>query len=289
MNVSILVSGLLIGSLYGLVGMGLSLQAGVVRLINLAQGDILIGGGYLAIVLDEHLHCDPLLLIPVVAVIVFALAYPLQWFILGPLLKKGGFSSSLVATFGLSLMLESAYQEIFGANSRSLAAPWGDAGVTLLGVRVQSAYLVAFAAGLVLTAVTWYLLRRTRLGSVVRSAASDPATARLVGVDVDRVFAATFGFSAVLAAVAGIFIAVAQSVTPTGGVSLLLFSFAVMAVAGLGNVPGAFLAGLGVGVFQTVSVYLLGSGSEQLAVYVAFFVILVIRPSGLFFRRPAVA
>jgi branched-chain amino acid transport system permease protein len=289
MSISILVSGLLIGSLYGLVGMGLSLQAGVVRLINLAQGDILIGGGYLAIFLDEYLHLDPLLLIPVVAVIVFALAYPLQLFVLGPLLKKGGFSSPLVATFGFSLILETAYQELFGANSRSLAAPWGDTGVTLLGVRVQSAYLVAFAAGVVLTALTWYLLRRTRLGSAVRAAASDPATARMVGVDVDRVFATTFGFSAVLAAVAGIFIAVAQSVTPTGGVSLLLFSFAVMAVAGLGNVLGAFIAGLGVGVFQTVSVYLLGSGSEQLAVYVAFFVILVIRPSGLFFRRPAVA
>jgi branched-chain amino acid transport system permease protein len=288
MSISILVSGLLIGSLYGLVGMGLSLQAGVVRLINLAQGDILIGGGYLAIVLDEYLHWDPLLLIPVVAVIVFVLAYPLQRFVLGPLLKKGGFSSSLVATFGLSLILESAYQELFGANSRSLAAPWGDTGVTLLGVRVQSAYLVAFAAGVVLTALTWYLLRRSRLGSMVRAAASDPATARMVGVDVDRVFAATFGFSAVLAAVAGIFIAVAQSVTPTGGVSLLLFSFAVMAVAGLGNVPGAFVAGLGVGVFQTVSVYLFGSGSDQLAVYIAFFVTLVVRPAGLFFRRAAV-
>ena len=288
MSVSILLNGLLIGSLYGLVGIGLSLLAGVARLINLAQGDFLIGGAYLAIVFDEQLHWDPLFLIPVVAVVAFAIAYGIQRLFLNRLLKVNP-TSSLVVTFGISLILQSSYQGFFGANPRSLPASWGDSGINLLGIRIQTAYLVVFVVGLVLTSLTWCVLQRSRLGSVVRAAASDPATARLLGIDVDRVFAATFACSAVLAAVAGVLTSVAQSVSPTGGFPLLLFSFAVMAVAGIGNVPGAFVAGMVIGLLQSVSVYVFGAGTQQLVVYVMFFLILIARPSGLLSRRPVLA
>jgi branched-chain amino acid transport system permease protein len=285
-SLTILINGILIGSLYGLVGMGLSLLAGVVRLINLAQGDVLVGGAYLAIMLHDWLHWDPLLLLPVVAVIIFAVAYVIQRFLLNDILRAGSFAP-LVVTFGLSLVLESVYQELFGANSQSLPAAWGDSAVTVLGVRLESAYLVAFAVGAALTAATWFTLRYTRLGRTVRAAAADPSTAALLGVNVERVFAVTFAASAVLAASAGVITAVAQSVTPTGGLSLLLFSFAVMAVAGMGNIAAAFIAGMLLGAFQAVSVAVLGPGTETLAVYVAFFVVLVIRPSGLFVTREA--
>ncbi len=285
MSLSILVNGILIGSLFGLVGMGLSLLAGVVKLINLAQGNFLVGGAYLAIAFHEQLHWDPLLLIPMVAVVAFACAYCLQRYFLSSILKASA-SSSLVVTFGLSLVLQAAYQEIFGANSRSLQASWCDTGITLLGVRLQSAYVVCFVVGLALTAGVWAVLRHTRQGSVVRAAASDPATARLLGIDVDKVFAVTFAISAVLAAIAGVLTAVAQSVSPSGGFSLLLFSFAVMAIAGIGSVPGAFVAGMGVGLLQAVSVYFLGGGSQNLVVYIAFFAILIARPTGLLGRRP---
>ena len=286
MSLTILINGILIGSLYGLVGMGLSLLAGVVRMINLAQGDVLVGGAYLAIVLHNRLGWDPLALLPLVAVIIFAAGYLVQRFLLNDILRAGSFAP-LVVTFGLSLVLESVYQEVFGANSQSLPAAWGDSAVTVAGVRLESAYLVAFAVGAALTAATWGTLRYTRLGRTVRAAAADPGTARLLGINVERVFAVTFAASAVLAAAAGVITAVAQSVTPTGGLSLLLFSFAVMAVAGMGNVPAAFAAGMLLGAFQAVSVAVLGSGAETLAVYVAFFVVLVIRPSGLLGTREA--
>jgi branched-chain amino acid transport system permease protein len=284
MSTSDIINGLLIGSLYGLVGMGLSMLAGVVRLINLAQGDLLVGGAYLGLALETVLHWDPLLLLPVVAVVAFAVAYLIQRFLLNSMLRSDPLSP-LVATFGISLVLEAIYQDIWGANARSLTATWGDSGLTVAGMRIQAAYLIAFGVGLAATVMTMYILNRTRVGSVARAAAADPGTARLMGINVEQVFAVTLGASAALASIAGVLIGTAQSVSPTAGLSILLFGFAVMAVAGIGNVGSAFAAGLGIGVLQAVCIDLFGSGAQQLAIYIAFFVILVIRPAGLFGSR----
>jgi branched-chain amino acid transport system permease protein len=286
MSASDILNGLLIGSLFGLVGMGLTMLAGVVRLINLAQGDFLIGGGYLGIAINTVLHWDPLLLLPLVSLAAFVIGYLVQRLLLNSMMKMDPLSP-LVATFGLSLVLEAVYQDIFSANARSISAPWGDTGIGILGVHLQTAYLVAFVLSLALGALTVRVLNRSRLGGIARAAASDPATAQLMGIDVDRVFAVTFGISAALAAVAGVLTGVAQSISPTGGISILLFGFAVMAVAGIGNVAAAFAAGLAIGALQAISVDVLGSGSQQIAIYVAFFIILIIRPSGLFRTRGA--
>jgi branched-chain amino acid transport system permease protein len=264
--------------------MGLSMLAGVVRLINLAQGDLLVGGAYLGLALETVLHWDPLALLPVVAVVAFAVAYLIQRFLLNSMLRSDPLSP-LVATFGISLVLESIYQDIWGANARSLTATWGDSGLTLAGVRIQAAYLIAFGVGLAATVVTMYTLNRTRVGSIARAAAADPGTARLMGINVERVFAVTLGAAAALAAIAGVLIGTAESVSPTAGLSILLFGFAVTAVAGIGNVGLAFASGLGIGVLQAVCINLFGSGAQQLAIYIAFFVILVIRPAGLFGSR----
>jgi branched-chain amino acid transport system permease protein len=284
MSASDIINGLLIGSLYGLVGMGLSMLAGVVRLINLAQGDLLVGGAYLGLALETVLHWDPLLLLPVVAVVAFAVAYLIQRFLLNAMLRSDPLSP-LVATFGISLVLEAIYQDIWGANPRSLTATWGDSGLTVAGLRIQAAYLIAFGIGLAATVVTMYILNRTRVGSIARAAAADPGTARLMGINVERVFAVTLGASAALAAIAGVLIGTAQSISPTAGLSVLLFGFAVMAVAGIGNVGFAYAAGLGIGVLQAFCVDLFGAGAQQLVIYIAFFVILLIRPAGLFRSR----
>jgi branched-chain amino acid transport system permease protein len=284
MSASDIINGLLIGSLYGLVGMGLSMLAGVVRLINLAQGDLLVGGAYLGLALETVLHWDPLLLLPVVAVVAFAVAYLIQRFLLNAMLRSDPLSP-LVATFGISLVLEAIYQDIWGANPRSLTATWGDSGLTVAGLRIQAAYLIAFGIGLAATVVTMYILNRTRVGSIARAATADPGTARLMGINVERVFAVTLGASAALAAIAGVLIGTAQSISPTAGLSVLLFGFAVMAVAGIGNVGFAYAAGLGIGVLQAFCVDLFGAGAQQLVIYIAFFVILLIRPAGLFRSR----
>ena len=218
----------------------------------------------------------------------FVFAYLLQLYVLNPMLK-GDSLSPLVATFGLSLILEAVFQQIWGANARSVSAPWGASGLTILGVRLQTAYVIAFVVGVVLTVITMFVLNHTRLGSIARAAASDPGTARLMGINVERVFAVVLGASAALAAIAGVLTSVAQSVSPTAGLSILLFGFAVMAIAGIGNVGAAFIAGLVVGVLQAVSVDVFGSGSQQLAVYVLFFVTLVLGPAGGLRTRSAPA
>jgi len=283
-SLTVAINGLLIGSLYGLVGMGLSLLAGVVRLINLAQGDILVGGAYLAIALHGVLGWDPLWLLPIVAVAIFCGCYVVQKWLLNSLVTREPLAL-LVVTFGLSLLLESLYQELFGANPASLPAFWGDTGFTVLGVRIETLYVVAFITGAVLAACTWFLLYRTHFGRTVRAAAADASTARLLGVDVERVFALTFGLAGVLAAAAGVILAVGQSVSPTSGLSLLVFSFTVMVICGIGNVIGAVVAGMFVGLLQAIAGAVIGQSSTDLAVYVFLLVFLIVFPSGILKRR----
>jgi branched-chain amino acid transport system permease protein len=152
---------------------------------------------------------------------------------------------------------------------------------------VQAVYVIAFALTVVLCAGTHLLLTRTRAGSAVRAASADPETAAVLGINVGRVYAMTLAGAAALAAAGGVMTGVAQSFTPTSGLPLLLTGFAVMALAGIGTVGGVFLAGLVLGVLQSVAVSVFGGGWSDVVVYVVFFLALAIRPQGLFRRATA--
>jgi branched-chain amino acid transport system permease protein len=187
-----------------------------------------------------------------------------------------------VATFGFALIGEAVLQAAFDIDPRSLDAPYATAGITVVGVRVQAVYLIAFALSVVLCVGTHAILTWTRAGTAVRAASADPVTASLLGINVDRVYAATFAGSAALAAAAGVMVGVAQSFTPSAGTSLLLIGFAVMALGGIGSVAGSLLAGLALGLFQSIAVSVFGGGWRNFVVYAVFFVALAARPNGLF-------
>jgi branched-chain amino acid transport system permease protein len=193
----------------------------------------------------------------------------------------------LVATFGLSLLAQAGLQGAFGINPHALPAAYGDSGLSVLGVRVQTVYVISFALAAVLCLATHLLLTRTRAGSAVRAAAADPQTAELLGIDVRRVYALTFAGAAALAAAAGVMTGVAQSFTPTSGLPLLLTGFAVMALGGIGSVGGSFLGGITLGVLQSIAVEAFGGGYRNVVVYLTFFLILAVRPTGLLRRAPA--
>lgn len=281
MSADVLAAGVLAGGLYALVGLGISLVFGVLKMMNLAHGEFVTGGAYLSLLFISGTGLDPLLVLPFAMIGVAIAAYPLQRFLLTPLLR-GSQAAPLVATFGLSLLLQAVYQAAFGTHPKSLPASYATTGLSLFGAQVQTVYVISFALAIVLCLATHLILTRTRAGGAVRAAAADAETAAVLGLNVDRVYACTLAGAAALAAAAGVMTGVAQSFTPSSGLPLLLTGFAVMALAGIGSVGGVLLAGIALGVIQSISVGLFGGGWEDVAVYLVFFAVLAIRPQGVF-------
>jgi len=286
MDLNAVVNGLLIGGFYAVVAMGLSLVFGVLRLINLAHGEIVVGGAYLAYVLGSAAGLDPFVSLPMVLVVVAALAYLLQRYLLTGLLVKRP-EGAMVATFGLALLAQGLFAQVFTSQPKSLSSPLSTSGFTVLGVQIRTIYVVAFAVGAALCLAVHLTLTRTRLGAMVRASAADPATAGLMGIDTGRVYAATFAVGAAIAALGGVLVGITFSVTPTTGTQYLLVGIAVVVLGGVGNVLGTFLGAIFLGLVQSLAAAQFGGGYRDLTVYLLFFLVLAVRPRGLFVRRTA--
>jgi len=281
-----LAQGILLGGLYASVALRLSIVFGVLRLVNLGHGELLVGAAFLSFVVIGAVDVDPILSLVVVAPAMMLVAYPLQRYVLTPVLTRNQ-EAPLVATFGLSLAATGIFAQAAGSDPRSLEASWSSSGLSVLGVHVRTAYLLAFLAGVLLVAATHLVLTRTRTGAAVRAAAADPETAASMGIDVRRLYALTFAAAAAMAAVGGVFIGVAFSFTPTSGLGWLLTGFAVVVLGGIGSVSGTLLGGLAVGIVEAVGIEAFGGAWRDLIVYGLFFLALAIRPMGLFGKSAA--
>lgn len=278
-----IVNGLLLGGMYTVIALGLSLVFGVMRLVNLAHGEILIGGAFLALFASGQLGVDPLLSLVIVAPAIFVVAYPTQRFLLDGLLVRGT-EPALVATFGISLVIQSVLLQLYSGNARSLSAPYADHGFALAGVHVRTIYVIAFGFGIALVAATHFVLNRTRFGTALRAAAADPDTSSTMGVNVANVHAMTFAIAAAMAAIGGGLVGLAYAFTPTSGLDYLLRGFTVVVLGGLGSVTGTLAGGLLLGVVESAAADLFGGAYRNLAVYGLFIAVLALRPSGLFGR-----
>ncbi|MEZ5121398.1 MAG: branched-chain amino acid ABC transporter permease [Solirubrobacterales bacterium] len=281
-----IVNGLLIGGLYTTIALGLSLVFGVMRLVNLAHGELLVGGAYVAFFVVSHGHVDPLLSLVVAVPVIFAIAYPLQRFVLEGLLIRG-IEPALVATFGISIVVQSLLTEAYSGNARSFTTGYADDGFSVAGIDVRVIYMIAFAIALALVAATELGLRRTRFGTALRAAAQDADTARTMGVNVAHVHGVTFGVAAAMAAIGGVLVGLAYSFTPTTGQGYLLRGFCVVVLGGVGSVWGTLAGGLALGLAESVAADQLGGAYRDLAVYLLFIAVLALRPGGLFNRRVA--
>lgn len=281
MDLSTAVNGLLLGGFYAALALGLSLVFGVLRLINLAHGELILGGAYLSLQLSRWFGWGTIASLPVVVAVIALVGYLLQRLLLTHLLISGA-EGALVATFGLSLIAQAVFADAFSSDPQSLSAPFATGGMTLAGIRVRTAYVVAFSAGVLLSGLAHLLMSRTRVGAVVRAAAADPTTAGLVGYDIRRVYAWTFAACAGVAAIGGVLLGITFSFAPTSGGPYLLVSIAVVVIGGVGNVAGTLVAGLALGLIQATAAGELGGGYRDLAVYLLFFAVLVVRPAGLF-------
>jgi branched-chain amino acid transport system permease protein len=275
-----ILNGLLLGGFYATIALGLSLVFGVMRLVNLAYGELVVGGAFVAYAITRATGLDPLISLVAVAPLMFCIGYALQRSLLTGLLRRG-VEPPLVATFGLSVLAQTAFNAVWSGDPKSLSAPYATTGVTVLGATVRSIYVIAFVIGLLVVVATHLMLTRTRFGVALRAASVDRDTASVMGIDVRHVYALTFGLGAAIAAIGGVLVGVAYSFTPTSGVTWLLIGFTVAILGGAGNVLGTLVGGVMVGLIETVGGALLGGSYQELVVYIAFVLVIALRPRGI--------
>jgi branched-chain amino acid transport system permease protein len=276
-----LLQGLLLGGLYALTALGLSLVLGVLRIINLAHGEFLILGAFLGYYWLQWTGIDPLLGLVVVAPVVAGVGFVVQRWALSPLVRHGD-EPALLTTFGLSIIGQNLFIILFTADSRLINRSYGTEALTIGSISVPKIYLISFIAALVIFGAVHLLIHRTAFGRRVRASAEDPVAAAVLGVRVRRVHSLTFALAAACAAIGGVLAGVAFSFDATTGPGYLLTGFAVVVLGGLGSVAGTLGGGIVLGVIESVGAAVFGDGYLNFIGLVVFLVILAIRPQGIF-------
>ncbi|MGD0553930.1 MAG: branched-chain amino acid ABC transporter permease [Streptosporangiaceae bacterium] len=280
--VNAVIQGMLQGGIYALIACGLSLSFGVMRIVNVAHGDIAICGAYLALVLSSALGVPVWYTLPLLLPAAFAAGMLLQVLLLRRALRGGDFATVLV-TFGLSVMIENLLQVGATANDRTLNAGGLDLASLRLpgGIVVPWLFATAFLTACLVLSVLEVLLRRTSWGRKVRAISDDPDTARMTGVRTGPIFASVAGISVATAALAGVFIGTIGNFSPTSGTDTLIFAFEAVVIGGLGSLWGTLAGGIALGVTQVV-VGTVNEAYAVLAAHLLFLLVLAIRPRGLF-------
>ena len=280
--INIILQGALLGGLYALFAAGLSLMFGVMRLVNIAHGDLIVLAAYLGLVVVQTLGLHPLASFVLVVPVMFALGYALQRGLLNFTLGSD-ILPPLLVTFGLSVIVQNVLLEVFSADTRRLQAGALETASLRLGDQLAIGWMPAlvFAIAVLIIASLELLLYRTALGRAFRATSDDPDTARLYGVDNSHIFALATALALAVASVAGVFLAIRTNFDPTIGPARLLYAFEAVIIGGLGSLWGTLAGGVILGVAQSVGAAI-DPGWEILAGHIAFLLVLVIRPRGLF-------
>jgi branched-chain amino acid transport system permease protein len=283
--VNVVVQGLLLGGLYALFATGLSLMFGVMRLVNLAHGDLSILAAFAALVIVEAVGVNPLWTLAVVVPLMLGVGYLLQRGLLNFSLRGADPLPPVLVTFGLAIILQNLLLELFSADSQGLdAGRVENASIRLSGgLAVGWFPLLTLATAVAVLVGLQLLLARTRLGRAFRATADDQETARLMGIDNRHVYAMATAIALATVAVAGIFLGVRTTFAPSVGPTRLIFAFEAVIIGGLGSVWGTLAGGLVLGVAQTLGAQL-SPGWGVLAGHLVFLAVLAFRPTGLLGR-----
>ena len=277
--VNVLVFGLLLGGIYGLVSIGLNLIFGVIRIVNFAQGELVMFGMYGSYYAYSTFGISPYLSVFIVAPLVGLLGMAIQRLVIQPLQAEP--NMQIFATFGLLMM----FQNIMLAVSRGEAySVGGEVGATVLEVgnlKMSLVRVVTFIAVTVITIGLHLFLSRTLTGKSIRAVTQDKRAARAMGINVERTFLITFGIGAALAGMAGAMLTPIYSITPAVGGNFILAAFAVVVLGGLGSVWGAYIGGLIVGVVEAFAGFYIDPVLRSAVWFIIFLVVLIVRPSGL--------
>ncbi|WP_298040572.1 branched-chain amino acid ABC transporter permease [uncultured Microbacterium sp.] len=277
-----LTTGFLTGGIYSLIAMGLTLVYGVLHIINFANGAMVALAMYITYASVSGLGIHPYVALLITVPVMFVFGALLQTTLLNPIMRAP-IHTQLLITIGVALAIENILLLIFGPNPLSVKLP-GNRGIHIFGATVELSRIYAFVGALLLVAVLWVLLRKTRIGTAIRSVAANPEGARLIGINVKRIYILTFALGAAAAGAAGTFVSTFTTIEPTAGTVFNLTAFVVVVLGGMGNIPGALVGGLIVGLTEQLGGLILPGQSPLLAVFVVFLVVLFAKPQGIFGR-----
>lgn len=279
-----ILNGLTTGAIYALIALGLTLIYGVLHIINFAHGSLLMLAMYGVFFLHELFGVDPYWAVPIVAPALFALGYGLQRLVIGRT-SHGNDENVLMATLGLSIVIENLALYFWRADTRTVETPYSfeaiDFGVAFLPV----AKVVAFVGAFAVAGLLWLLMTRTDLGRAIRAVAKERQGARLVGIQIDHVYAMSFGIGCASLAVAACLLLPSFYVSPQVGHAFVLIAFTVVVLGGMGSFLGALAGGLIIGVTESLGGLFLGDSLGQLGIFLIFIAVLLFRPTGLLGQR----
>lgn len=277
------IQGILLGGLYALFAAGLSLVFGIMRLVNLAHGDLIVLGAYLILLIVSLLGLSPFLAALIAMPVMFVLGYVLQKVVLNRVLGED-ILPPLLVTFGISIVLQNALQEGFSADTRRL--PPGDLGVASVefgGITVGVMPLLTFVSAVLVIVVLNQIFYRTGLGRAFRATSDDPTTASLMGIKPHTIFAQATGIALVIVTIAALYLGMRANFDPSIGPARLIYAFEAVIIGGLGSLWGTLAGGIIIGVAQTVGAAI-NPEWQILAGHVAFLLVLLFKPRGLFPR-----
>jgi len=277
----LILSGILIGGVYALISLGLTLIFGVMRIVNFVHGDMLMVAMYMAYWMFALFGIDNYVGLLVIVPATAALGALIYWGVLQFAIRRSH-EASILATIGISIVLQNAALIIWSADYRSIHNELSTLSVEYLGIRLSAPLLIAFSVALVVTILLFAFLNHTYLGKAIRAASMDRYAAVLMGVNTRKIFTVSFAIGTALVGIAGGLLASVYTVYPTVGTQFLLVSFVVVVLGGLGSLRGAVIGGLIVGVVETASAYFIGSSMKELVYLLLFILILIIKPAGLF-------
>lgn len=276
---NVLVIGLLLGGIYGLVSIGLNLIFGVIRIVNFAQGELVMFGMYGCYWAYVQMGLSPYVSVFIVAPLVGLLGVVIQRVVLQPLQNES--NMQIFATFGLLMMFQNIMLALSGGEAFSVAGSVGTEVISLGDTKVSVVRLITLVATTLITVGLHFFLKRTMMGKAIRAVTQDKRAARVMGIDVERTFLVTFGIGAALAGLAGALLTPIYSITPGIGGNFIMAAFAVVVLGGLGSVWGAYLGGLIVGVVEAFAGFYIDPVLKSAVWFLIFLVVLVVRPAGL--------
>lgn len=275
----VLVSGVMIGGVYAIIAVGVTLVFGIIHVVNFSQGEFVMYGAYFAYVTNQVMGLPLLLSIALAAPLAFVVGMALQKLLIEPLLERP--LMQIFATFGVLLLMQNVALLLTDGDSKAVRGGYAAATFGIGAITISVPRLVVFVVATLMAIALVVYLRRTVTGTAIRAISSDKQAARLMGVNVERLYMVTMGIGIVMAVVAGVLVSPAFAVTPEFGFTLVLPAFVAAVAGGMGSIPGAYLAGLIVGVLETLMSYYFNSSLAQAATFLTLIVVLVVRPWGL--------
>ncbi len=285
LGVDLIIQGLFIGAVFALVAYGLALVWGVMNVKNLAQGDMVILGGYIAYQATLWGY-HPIVALPAALVLMFMLGWGIYVLIIRRVVDRDMFTS-LLATFGLSLLIQQVLNLIYGPEVKVAESGFGDFEVgSFIIIQNVRLYSLLLAGALALAIVIF--MRKSRMGQAIRATAQDARAARVLGIDTDQVYAFTYALNSAICGAAGVLVAMIWVIQPYYGIVYSIRAFIIVTAAGLGNLPGVILTGFGLGVWENVAGFVFGAEFAVAAVVIMLVLVLMYRLVQLYRVRQVV-